>query len=84
MGFLTWIIVGAIVGWLAGLVVKGRGFGLLGNIVIGVIGALIGGWLAGALFNVSDPISGFNLTTIFIAFLGAVLLLFVARLVKSR
>ena len=66
------------------LVVRGRGFGLIGNIVIGVIGALIGGWLAGALFNVSDPISGFNLTTIFIAFLGAVLLLFVARLVKSR
>jgi uncharacterized membrane protein YeaQ/YmgE (transglycosylase-associated protein family) len=84
MGFLTWIIVGVIVGWLAGLVVRGRGFGLIGNIVIGVIGALIGGWLAGALFNVSDPISGFNLTTIFIAFLGAVLLLFVARLVKSR
>ncbi|MBW6463216.1 MAG: GlsB/YeaQ/YmgE family stress response membrane protein [Bacillota bacterium] len=84
MGFLTWIIVGAIVGWLAGIVVKGRGFGLIGNIVIGVIGALIGGWLAGALFNISDPISGFNLTTIFIAFLGAVLLLFIARLVKSR
>lgn len=84
MGFLIWIVVGAIVGWLAGIVVKGRGFGLIGNIVIGVIGALIGGWLAGALFNVSDPISGFNLTTIFIAFLGAVLLLFVARLVKSR
>ncbi|MFU8794327.1 MAG: GlsB/YeaQ/YmgE family stress response membrane protein [Dethiobacteria bacterium] len=51
---------------------------------MGVIGALIGGWLAGALFNISDPISGFNLTTIFIAFLGAVLLLFIARLVKSR
>ncbi len=84
MGFLTWVIVGAIVGWLAGIVVKGRGFGLIGNIVIGVIGALIGGWLAGALFNISDPISGFNLTTIFIAFLGAVLLLFIARLVKSR
>lgn len=84
MGFLTWVIVGVIVGWLAGMVVKGRGFGLIGNIVIGVIGALIGGWLAGALFNVSDPISGFNLTTIFIAFLGAVLFLFVARLVKSR
>jgi uncharacterized membrane protein YeaQ/YmgE (transglycosylase-associated protein family) len=84
MGFLTWIIVGAIVGWLAGIVVKGRGFGLIGNIVIGVIGALIGGWLAGALFNISDPISGFNLATIFIALLGAVLLLFIARLVKSR
>jgi uncharacterized membrane protein YeaQ/YmgE (transglycosylase-associated protein family) len=43
MGFLTWLIVGAVVGWLAGILVKGRGFGLLGNIVIGVIGAIIGG-----------------------------------------
>jgi len=84
VGLLTWLVVGVIVGWLAGIVVKGRGFGLIGNIVIGVIGALVGGWLAGALFNISDPISGFNLTTIIVAFLGAVLVLFIARLVRSR
>jgi uncharacterized membrane protein YeaQ/YmgE (transglycosylase-associated protein family) len=84
VGFLTWLIVGVIVGWLAGVVVKGRGFGLIGNIVIGVIGALVGGWLAGALFNISDPISGFNLTTLIVAFLGAVLVLFIARLIRSR
>ena len=84
MGFLTWLIVGVIVGWLAGIVVKGRGFGLIGNIVIGVIGALVGGWLAGALFNISDPITGFNLTTLIVAFLGAILVLFVARLIRSR
>jgi len=84
VGLLTWLVVGVIVGWLAGIVVKGRGFGLIGNIVIGVIGALVGGWLAGTLFNISDPISGFNLTTIIVAFLGAVLVLFIARLVRSR
>jgi uncharacterized membrane protein YeaQ/YmgE (transglycosylase-associated protein family) len=84
VGFLTWLIVGVIVGWLAGIVVKGRGFGLIGNIVIGVIGALVGGWLAGALFNISDPISGFNMTTLIVAFLGAVLVLFIARLIRSR
>ena len=84
MGFFSWLIIGAIVGWLAGLVIKGRGFGLIGNIVIGVIGALVGGWLAGALFNISDPISGFNLITIIVAFLGAALVLIVARLIKSR
>jgi len=84
VGFLTWLIVGVIVGWLAGIVVKGRGFGLIGNIVIGVIGALVGGWLAGALFNISDPITGFNLTTLIVAFLGAILVLFVARLIRSR
>jgi uncharacterized membrane protein YeaQ/YmgE (transglycosylase-associated protein family) len=84
MGFFTWLVVGVIVGWLAGIAVKGRGFGLIGNIFIGVIGALIGGWLAGALFNISDPISGFNLTTIIVAFLGAILVLFVARLIRFR
>jgi uncharacterized membrane protein YeaQ/YmgE (transglycosylase-associated protein family) len=84
MGFLTWLIVGAVVGWLAGILVKGRGFGLLGNIVIGVIGAIIGGWLAGTFLNIGDPISGFNLTTLVVAIVGAVLFLYVARLVKSR
>lgn len=84
MGLLTWLIVGAVVGWLAGILVKGRGFGLLGNIVVGVIGAIIGGWLAGTFLNISDPISGFNLTTLVVAVLGAVLFLYVAGLVRSR
>ena len=82
MGLLTWVVVGAIAGWLAGKVMKGSGFGLIGDIVIGVIGALVGGWLAGTLFNVPNAISGFNLTTIVIAFLGAVVVLFIARMFK--
>ena len=84
MGLLTWLVVGVIVGWLAGMVIKGKGFGLLGNIAVGVIGALIGGWLAGALLNIQNPISGFNLTTFVVAFLGAVIVLYVARLIKFR
>lgn len=82
MGLLTWIVVGAIAGWLAGKVMKGSGLGLIGDIVIGVIGALVGGWLAGTFFNVPNAISGFNLTTIVIAFLGAVVVLFIVRLFK--
>jgi uncharacterized membrane protein YeaQ/YmgE (transglycosylase-associated protein family) len=82
MGLLTWIIVGAISGWLAGKVMKGRGFGLFGNIVIGVIGALVGGWLAGTLLNISNAISGFNLQTLLVAFLGSVIVLYVAKLLK--
>ncbi len=82
MGILTWIIVGAIAGWLAGKVMKGRGFGLLGNVVIGVIGALVGGWLAGTLLNISNAISGFNLQTLLVAFLGSVIVLYVAKLLK--
>jgi uncharacterized membrane protein YeaQ/YmgE (transglycosylase-associated protein family) len=83
MGLFTWIIVGAIAGWLAGKVMKGRGFGLLGNIVIGVIGALVGGWLAGSLLNISNAISGFNVQTILIAFLGSVIVLYIAKLLRK-
>ncbi len=82
MGILAWIIVGIIAGWAAGLVMKGKGFGILGNIVVGVIGALIGGWLAGAIFNIRDPISGINVTTIVVAFLGSIVVLAVARLLR--
>lgn len=82
MGLLTWIVVGAIAGWLAGQVMEGSGFGLIGNIVIGVIGALVGGWLAGTFFNVAGAISGFNLTTIVVAFLGAVIVLFIASMLN--
>jgi uncharacterized membrane protein YeaQ/YmgE (transglycosylase-associated protein family) len=46
MGILSWIVVGLLAGWLAGLVVKGGGFGCVGDIVVGVIGALLGGWIA--------------------------------------
>ena len=84
MGLLTWLIVGVIVGWLAGMVMKGKGFGLIGNVVVGVIGAILGGWLAGAVLNIHNPISGFNLTTFIVAFLGAVIVLYVSRLLKFR
>ena len=82
MGLLAWIVVGAIAGWLAGQVVKGSGFGLIGDIVIGVIGALVGGWLAGTFFKVEDAISGFNPTTIVVAFLGAVVALLIVRMLR--
>jgi uncharacterized membrane protein YeaQ/YmgE (transglycosylase-associated protein family) len=84
MGLLTWIVVGAIAGWVAGKVVKGKGFGLIRDIALGVIGALLGGWLAGRFFNVHNPISGFNLTTLVVAFLGAVIVLLGIRLLKKR
>jgi uncharacterized membrane protein YeaQ/YmgE (transglycosylase-associated protein family) len=81
MSILSWIVVGLIAGWLAGRVMKGGGFGLIGDIVIGVIGGLLGGFIASYFFDVGDPMSGINLPSIVIAFLGAVLLLFLLRLV---
>ena len=82
MGLLAWLVIGAIVGWLAGIALRGRGSGLLVNIVIGAIGALVGGWVAGSVFSIQDPISGFNLTTFVVAFLGAVVVLYASRLLR--
>ncbi len=77
---LVFLIIGAIAGWLAGLIVKGYGFGLLGNIVVGIVGAFIAGWLF--------PTLGVSLGTgivaaIIHAAIGAVILLVLIRLVKS-
>ncbi|OGO40615.1 MAG: hypothetical protein A2Z03_08355 [Chloroflexi bacterium RBG_16_56_8] len=83
MGLLSWIVVGAIAGWLAGQVVQGTGFGLIGDIVVGVIGGLVGGYLAAQLFNVPDAVNGFNLTSIVVAFLGAVVVIVVVRLLRG-
>jgi uncharacterized membrane protein YeaQ/YmgE (transglycosylase-associated protein family) len=83
MGILTWIVVGLIAGWLAGQLMK-SGFGLVGDLIIGVVGALIGGFLASQLFHVADPISGINLETLLVAFLGSVLVIFVLRYFPRR
>lgn len=84
MGILSWIIVGLIAGWLAGLVMRGGGYGVLGDIIIGIVGALVGGFLASALFNIPNPLSGINLTSIFIAFLGAVIMIAILRMLGGR
>ena len=84
MGILSWIVVGLIAGWLAGMVMKGGGYGLIGDIVIGVIGGLLGGFIASYFFKIGDPMSGINLTSILIAFAGAVVLLVILRLLGGR
>jgi uncharacterized membrane protein YeaQ/YmgE (transglycosylase-associated protein family) len=75
---LLWLVVGLIAGWLASAVVGG-GFGLIGDIVVGIVGAFIGGWLFGAL-DVSAPFGGLA-GTIFVAFIGAIVLLLLLRLI---
>ena len=83
MGLLSWIVVGVIAGWLAGLVVKGRGFGCLGDIIVGVIGGLVGGYLASKLFNIPDAVNGINLGSIVVAFLGAIVVVAAVRLLRG-
>jgi uncharacterized membrane protein YeaQ/YmgE (transglycosylase-associated protein family) len=79
MNFLWFIIVGIIAGFLAGKLVKGGGFGLLGDLVVGVIGAVLGGWLFGRL-GVST--GGGLLGAIVVATIGAIILLVIVRLIK--
>ena len=81
LSILAWIIVGAIAGWLASLIMGG-GFGLIGNIIVGILGAFVGGWLSGVVFNLPYAVTGFNLTSVLIATGGAVVLLFVVNLVN--
>ena len=82
MDILTWIIVGLIAGLLASFVVGGIGYGLLGDILIGILGALLGGWLFREM-GWTAPFAGIA-GTIFVAFIGAVLLLAILRLLRPR
>ncbi|ADK99889.1 hypothetical protein MMB232_00513 [Brevundimonas subvibrioides] len=81
LGIIGWIVIGIIAGWLAEKVM-GRNHGLLTNLIVGVVGALLGGWIAGNLLGI--PVGGFNIVTLLVAFGGAVLLLFLLGLVKRR
>lgn len=78
-GLLIFIATGAVAGWLAGIIMKGGGFGLLGNILIGIIGGVVGGFLLRMLAMASGGIIG----SIVIATVGAVALLFLVGFIKK-
>jgi uncharacterized membrane protein YeaQ/YmgE (transglycosylase-associated protein family) len=79
MEFIWFIIVGLVAGWLAGVIMKGGGFGVIGDIVVGIVGALIGGWLFSTM-GVSA--GGGLLGSIIVALIGAIILIFLLRLIK--
>jgi uncharacterized membrane protein YeaQ/YmgE (transglycosylase-associated protein family) len=79
MGFIWFLIIGGLAGWLAGLIMKGRGFGLFGNIIVGIIGGLIGGFLFGVLGFTSTSVIGSLIT----ALVGAIVLLFIVGLIRK-
>jgi uncharacterized membrane protein YeaQ/YmgE (transglycosylase-associated protein family) len=81
MDILMWLIVGLVAGVLASLVMGGTGYGLIGDIIIGIAGAFIGGWLFARL-GVTAPFGGMA-GIIFTAFIGAVVLLFLLRLIRQ-
>jgi uncharacterized membrane protein YeaQ/YmgE (transglycosylase-associated protein family) len=83
MSIFAWIVVGIIAGFLAKAVVPGEGpGGILGDLVVGVVGAVLGGWIMNAFGDAGA--SGINIWSIFVAFLGAVVLLFLLRALTGR
>jgi uncharacterized membrane protein YeaQ/YmgE (transglycosylase-associated protein family) len=78
MGFLAWIVVGLIAGWLAGQVMKGGGYGV--DIILGILGGILGGWIFGML---GIWHGGGMIGSIIVAFVGAVILVWITRLLKK-
>lgn len=79
MNLIVFLAVGALVGWLAGVLIRGTGFGVIGNIVVGIIGAVFGGFVFGLL----GITSGGWLGAILMAVIGAVILLYLIRIFKK-
>ena len=81
MSFLYFILIGGIAGWLAGQVMRGKGFGIIMNILLGILGGVVGGWLFDFLGLASK---GGTWGSFVVSFVGAVAVLFVAGLFKRK
>ncbi|MBU2755638.1 GlsB/YeaQ/YmgE family stress response membrane protein [Acidithiobacillus sp. CV18-2] len=82
MHLIVFLIIGGIAGWLAGLLIRGRGFGIIGDIVVGVVGAFIGGFLLTAV-GLAALFGAGIIGSIIVAVIGAVVLLFIIKLIKK-
>jgi uncharacterized membrane protein YeaQ/YmgE (transglycosylase-associated protein family) len=83
MGFIASIVIGLLAGWLAGLLMKGGGYGIIADLALGLVGSVVGGWLGSRLLGI-DLTTGFNLTTLLTSIAGAVLVIVVYRLITRR
>ncbi len=79
--FVAWIIFGGVAGWIAGQIMKGGGFGLIGNVIVGIIGSFVGGFIFSNLLGLGA--AGFNLMGLVAAVVGSVVLLFIVGLIKK-
>lgn len=84
MEILIWVVVGLIAGFLAGQVMRGGGYGVIGDIIVGVLGGLLGGWVGTTFLHINAGVSGINVESILVAFAGAVLLILILRLIGGR
>ena len=84
MGILAWLVVGLVAGWLANMVMRGGRGNIVTDIIVGIIGAIVGGFLASQLFGVDNPMNGINVGSIVVAFLGAVVAIAIVRALPGR
>ena len=82
MGIIAWIVLGAIAGWITNMIMGG-GEGVVATIILGIVGAVVGGWLAGTVLKVAD-VTGINVESIVVAVIGAVIVVAVYRMVAGR
>jgi uncharacterized membrane protein YeaQ/YmgE (transglycosylase-associated protein family) len=82
MGILSWIVLGAIAGWLASMFINRSGEGLFRDIVLGIVGGVVGGWIFAAMG--STGVTGFNLWSLFVAVIGAVVVLMLYHALVRR
>lgn len=83
MSIISWLLVGLVAGWIANMIMSSGAGGLLADIIIGIIGALVGGFLAGIILG-GDYISGFNFTTLIVAIIGAIVVIALYRLITGQ
>jgi uncharacterized membrane protein YeaQ/YmgE (transglycosylase-associated protein family) len=83
MSIIAWVVVGLIAGWIANMVMRGGAGGLVADLVVGVLGAIAGGFIMGLLTGV-DYTTGINITTILVAVGGAIVLIAAFRLISGR
>ncbi len=79
MSILIWPVIGLIVGWLFNLIARDRGFVFVGNILIGIVGAMLGGLVTAEVFDLYDSLFGLNLTSIIAAGLGSIMTIWIIR-----
>jgi uncharacterized membrane protein YeaQ/YmgE (transglycosylase-associated protein family) len=82
VGIIAWIVLGAIAGWITNMIMGG-GEGVIATIILGIVGAVVGGWLAGTVLKVAD-VTGVNVESIVVAVIGAVIVVAVYRMLAGR
>ena len=81
MSIIAWLVLGLLAGWIASMIMGSGGYGVIGDIIVGILGALIGGFITGPLFGID--VTGFNLTSLIVAVIGAIVLIAIYRAVTG-